>query len=81
MVTPVGASTAFAAESMPGVTRVTPFILVADIRDQCFRTLHLDFECGNQRIFRIYDDVPRLSLQLKTDGELQLWSSLSSLSP
>jgi hypothetical protein len=25
--------------------------------------------------------VARLSLQLKTDGKLQLWSSLSSLSP
>jgi hypothetical protein len=62
---------------MAGVTRVTPFILVTDVRDQSFRTLQLDLECGDQCIFRIYNDVARLSLQLKTDGKLQLWSSLS----
>ena len=65
---------------MARVTRVTPFILVTDVRDQRFRTLQLDLECGDQCIFRIYNDVARLSLQLKTDGKLQLWSSLSSLS-
>jgi hypothetical protein len=66
---------ALAAESMARVTRVTPFILVADVRDQCFRTLQLDLERGNQRIFRLYNAVARLPLQLKTDGKLQLWSS------
>jgi hypothetical protein len=66
---------------MPRVTRVTPFILVADIRDQCFRALHLDFECGNQRIFGVYDDVASLPLQLKTNGKLQLRCSMSSLRP
>jgi hypothetical protein len=60
---------------MPRVTRVTPFVLVADIRDQCFRTLQLDFGCGNQRIFRVYNDVASLPLQLKTDGKLQQRSS------
>jgi hypothetical protein len=77
----VSSSMALAAESMARVTRVTPLILVADVRDQSFRTLQLDLECGDQCILRIYNDVARLSLQLKTDGKLQLWSSLSSLSP
>ena len=31
-----------------------------------------DFECGNQCIFRVYDDMASLSLQLKTNGKLQL---------
>jgi hypothetical protein len=30
-----------------------PVCLVADVRDQRFRPLQLDFECGNQRIFRV----------------------------
>ena len=66
---------------MPRVTRVTPFVLVADVRDQCFRTLQLDFECGNQRIFRVYNDVASLPLHLKTDGKLQLRSSLVLIKP
>ena len=53
------------------MTGVTPPILPADIRDQCFRALHLDFEGGNQRIFRIHNDVARFILLLKTDGKLQ----------
>ena len=72
---------AVAAKSAPRVTLVTPFILMADVRDQCFRALHLDFECGNQCIFRVYDDMASLSLQLQTIGKLQLRSSLSLLRP
>jgi hypothetical protein len=55
---------------MPKVTRVTPFILVADIVISASGALHLDFECGNQCIFRVYDDVAGLPLQLKTNGKL-----------
>src|SRR5215216_5171619 len=57
------ASMALAAESMHGMTRVTPFVLPADVRDLRLRALQLDFEGGNQRVFRVYDDVARLSLQ------------------
>ena len=63
------------------VSRITPLILPADVCDQCFRVLYLDLEGGNQRIFRVHDDMACLSLQLKTDGKLQLHSSLSLLSP
>jgi hypothetical protein len=66
-----------AGEPMSRVTRVTAFILVTDIRDQCLRALHLDLECGNQRIFRVHDDVASLALQLETNGKLQLRASLS----
>ena len=59
------------------VTRVASLILPADVCDQCFRALYLDFEGGNQRIFRVYDDVACLPLQLKADGKLQLHSFLS----
>src|SRR5262249_42947819 len=61
------------------VTGVAPFILPPPIRDQCLRALQLDFEGGNQRIFRVHNDVVRLIFQLKTDHKLQLRSSLSSL--
>jgi hypothetical protein len=57
------------------VARVTPLILPADVYDQCFRALDLDFEGRNQRILRVHDDVAGLSLQLKTNGKLQLHSS------
>jgi hypothetical protein len=72
---------ALAAESVHGVTCVAPFILPADVVDQRFGALHLHFEGGNQRIFRVYDDVARLPLYLKTDGKLQLRFPFSSLRP
>jgi hypothetical protein len=56
---------ALAAESVHGVTCVAPFILPADVVDQRFGALHLHFEGGNQRIFRVYDDVARLPRSLK----------------
>jgi hypothetical protein len=46
------------------MTGVTPLILPADIRDQCLGALHLDFEGGNQCIFRVHNDVARFILQL-----------------
>jgi hypothetical protein len=39
------------------VTGVTSFVLLADIGDQCLRTLHLDLEGGDQRVFRVNDNV------------------------
>ena len=74
------ASRARPVETEHRVARVTPLILPADVCDQCLRALDLDFEGRNQRIFRVHDDVAGLSLQLKTNGKLQLHSSLSLLS-
>ena len=56
---------ALAAESVHRVACVAPFILPADVGDQCLGALHLDFEGGNQRIFRVDEDVARLPLHLK----------------
>jgi hypothetical protein len=62
---------------MDRVTRITPPILPTDVRDKGLWALHLGFEGGNQRIFRVDDDVTGLLVHLKTDGKLQLRSSNS----
>jgi hypothetical protein len=41
------------------VTGVASFVLLADIRNQRLRTLHLNFEGGDQRVFRVNDNVTR----------------------
>jgi hypothetical protein len=47
------------------MTGVPSFILLADIGDQRLRTLQLNFEGGNQRVFRVNDYVSRFPLKLK----------------
>jgi len=42
------------------MTGIASLILLADIGDQRFRTLHLNFEGGDQRIFRVDDNMSRL---------------------
>ena len=54
------------------VTGVTSFVLLADIRDQCLRTLHLDLEGGDQRVFRINDNVSRFPMNFKANRKLHL---------
>jgi hypothetical protein len=61
-----------AAKSAHGVTGVATFILLADIGNQRFRTLHFDFEGGDQRVFRVNDNVSRFPLNFKTDRKLHL---------
>jgi hypothetical protein len=61
-----------AAESAHRVTGVASFILVADIGDQCLRTLHLNFEGGDQRVFRVNDNVSRFPLKFKANRKLHL---------
>jgi len=61
-----------AAESANRVTGVASFILVADIGDQCLRTLHLNFEGGDQRVFRVNDNVSRFPLKFKANRKLHL---------
>ena len=68
-----------AAELAHRVTGVASLILLADIGDQRLRALHLNFEGGDQRIFRINDDVSRFSLNFKADRKLHLYSPLSTL--
>jgi hypothetical protein len=41
--------------------------LLADIGNQRFRTLHFDFEGGDQRVFRVNDNVSRFPLNFETD--------------
>jgi hypothetical protein len=53
-----------AAEAAHRVTGIASFILLADIGDQRFRALHLNFEGSDQRIFRVNDNVFRLPLNL-----------------
>ena len=60
----------FAAKSAHGVTGVATFILLADIGNQRLWTLHFDFEGGDQRIFRVNDNVSRFPLNFKTDRKL-----------
>ena len=55
-VSPLGV---LAAKSAHGVTGVATFILLADVGNHRFWTLHFDFEGGDQRVFRVNDNVSR----------------------
>jgi hypothetical protein len=68
----VSALGVLAAKSAHGVTGVATFILLADIGNQRLWTLHFDFEGGDQRVFRVNDNVSRFPLNLKTDRKLHL---------
>jgi hypothetical protein len=57
-------------EGVRGVTRIAPSVLRAYVCDQRLRTLALDLERCDERVFRIYKDVIHLSLQLQPDREL-----------
>jgi hypothetical protein len=61
-----------ATQPAHGVTGVTSFVLLADIGDQCLRTLHLDLESGDQRVFRVNDNVSRFPLNFKANRKLHL---------
>ena len=65
---------ALVAEPAHRVTGVASFILLADIGDQGFRALNLNFEGGDQRIVRVNDNVSRFPLKSKTDCKLHLCS-------
>jgi hypothetical protein len=52
------------------VTSVAAFILLTDIGNQHLRALHLDFEGGDQRIFRVNDNVFRFPFKFKADRKL-----------
>ncbi len=60
------------AKSAHGVAGVATFILLADIGNQSFWTLHFDFEGGDQRVLRVNNNVSRFPLNLKTDRKLHL---------
>jgi hypothetical protein len=59
-----------AAKSAHRVTGVATFILLADIGNQRLWTLHFDFEGGDQRVFRVNDNVSRFPLNFKADRKL-----------
>jgi hypothetical protein len=54
------------------VTAVASLILLADIGDQRLRTLHLNFEGCDQRVFRVNDNVFRFPLKFKANRKLHL---------
>ena len=47
------------------MTGVATFILLADIGNQRLWMLNFDFECGDQRVFRVNDNVSRFPLKFK----------------
>ena len=53
---------------------VASFILLANIGNQRLRPLHLNFEGGDQRIFRVNDNMSRFTLKFKADRESHLSS-------
>ena len=54
------------------VTGVTSFVLLADIGYQRLRTLHLNLEGGDQRVFRVNDNVSRFPMNFKANRKLNL---------
>ena len=69
----VSALGVLAAKSAHRVTGVATFILLADISNQRLWTLHFDFEGGDQRVFRVNDNVSGFPLNFfKTDRKLHL---------
>jgi hypothetical protein len=74
-----GFSTAVAAERLHRVTRVAALVGVADVGDMRLRAFHLDLERGNQRVFRLHDDVAGPALHPEADGELHLRSPAAML--
>ena len=63
----VSALGVLAAKSAHRVTGVATFILLADIGNQRLWTLHFDFKGGDQRVFRVNDNVSRFPLNFITD--------------
>lgn len=61
------------------MTGVASFILLADIGDQRFWALNLNFEGGDQRIIRVNDNVSRFPLKFKADRKLHLYSPASNI--
>ena len=68
----VSALGVLAAKSAHRVTGVATFILLADIGDQRLWTLHFNLEGGDQRVFRVNDNVSRFPLNFKTNRKLHL---------
>ena len=54
------------------VTGVTSVVLLADIGAQRLRTPHLNLEGGDQRVFRVNDNVSRLPSNFKANRKLHL---------
>jgi hypothetical protein len=67
----VSALGVLAAKSAHGVTGVATFILLADIGNQRFWTLHFDFQGGDQRVFRVNDNMSRFPLNFKSNLHLR----------
>ena len=59
----------------PRKPKITPHktaLFEVPISDQRLRTLHLNFEGGDQRIFRVNDNVSCFTLKFKANRKLHL---------
>jgi hypothetical protein len=53
------------------VASVTASVLPAHVHDLRFRALRLYFKGGDERVFRVDDDMFGFALELQSDSELQ----------
>jgi hypothetical protein len=54
------------------MTGVASLVLLAHIGDQRLRTLHLNIEGRDQRVFRVNDNVSRFPLNFKANRKLHV---------
>src|SRR5260370_37176718 len=64
------------AESPHRMTCVAPFVLLANISNQHVRSLYLNFESGDQRIFCVNNNVFRFSLNSEANSKLHAMLSI-----
>jgi len=67
---------ALVAESPHRMTCVAPFVLLANISDQHVRSLYLNFESGDQRIFCVNNNVFRFPLDSEANSKLHAMLSI-----
>ena len=67
---------ALVAESPHRMTCVAPFVLLANISDQHVRSLYLNFESGDQRVFCVNNNVFRFPLNSEPNSKLHAMLSI-----
>src|SRR5271168_707452 len=72
MVSPDSLSTACPPSGRNSTYRPVQILEAGSISDQRLRTLHLNLEGGDQRVFRVNDNVARFPLNFKANRKLHL---------